>query len=139
MDDNSATAVSNERRLVVLLQEIHLVGAVAAELQQSQDQHLIVSILFLGTKGLTTERSVQNPFGIPSGSIRALFGPNLDQNFRSQKYKISKIFRFLRPSPPQRGPSSRRSALRRPGSSRTPATAATAAQIRGGSGTTYAC
>ena len=35
---------------------------------------------------------VRGPFGVRSGSVRAPFGPILDQNFRSQKFKISKIF-----------------------------------------------
>ena len=91
----------------------HTVAAPAAAPAADPWIHIGVSVLFLCNKGLTTERSVQNPFRVRSGSIqgprevsarsfrgrlgsaRAPFGPIPDQNDRSQKFKISKILHLF--------------------------------------------
>ena len=65
-------------------------------------------------------------FGIRLGSVRNPFVPILDQNFRSQKFKISKIFELCGRRRRGGGPPGGGA---RDGGLRAPATAATAAQI----------
>ena len=49
----------------------------------------ILACLFCSCAGRGSPR--KGPFGIRSGSVRVPFGPISDQNFRSQKFKISEI------------------------------------------------
>ena len=55
-------------------------------------------------------RSVRDPFGVRSGSVRANLGPK----FSEPKIQNFKNFQIVRPSPPRRGPSSRRPEPGRP-------------------------
>ena len=70
--------------------------------------------------------SARGPFGVRSGSVRAPFGPISDQNFRSQKFKISKIFNLCGRRRRGGGP---QAALPSPAARRAPAAAATVAQV----------
>ena len=65
-------------------------------------------------------------FGLRSGSIRAPFGPILDQNFRSQKFKTSKSFKLCGRRRRGGGPLA---AVPSPAAGRAPDAAAAAAQI----------
>ena len=78
--------------------------------------------------------SVRGPFGVRLGSVRAPFGPISDQNFRSQKFKISKIFNLCGRRRRGGGP---QAALPSPAARRAPAAAATAAQIENTLSTIY--
>ena len=70
--------------------------------------------------------SVRGPLGVRSGSVQAPFGPILDQNFRIQKFKISKIFNLC--GRRRRGLGSL-AAVPSPAARGAPTASATAAQI----------